>query len=106
VSGDSGRGVAARRQVPETLNVSELAAAVGIHPVHLGVEFRKRFGVTTGEYVRALRIEHARPLLQKSDLSIAEIAASCGFCDQSHFARTFKAFTGSTPVEYRLRSKP
>ena len=66
-------------------SLAELAAIGGVHPVHLSREFRKRFRVTIGEYVRKRRIEHASGLLSNSATPMAEIASTCGFSDQSHF---------------------
>src|SRR5204863_7511828 len=43
----------------ETLKLTQIAAEVGIHPVYLAAAFRQKFGVTIGEFVRQLRIEHA-----------------------------------------------
>ncbi len=82
------------------------AQAVGIHPVHLAREFRRRFGCTVGEYVRRLRIDYARRQLAASDVPLAEVAAVAGFFDQSHFTRTFKRLTGMTPAQLRSLFRP
>jgi len=88
----------------ETLSLAELAESVGVHPVHLAREFRKRFGCSTGDYARRLRIEQACAALTTSDAPITEIALSAGFYDQSHFSNTFKKITGMTPVAWRAAS--
>jgi AraC family transcriptional regulator len=54
-----------------------------------------------GEYVREMRLEFAARALDDREQSIGQIALSAGFADHSHFARTFKAYTGVTPSEYR-----
>ena len=86
---------------PETLQLTEIAAAVGIHPVYLATAFREKFGVTIGEFVRKLRIEHACDELKKGDLPLVAIALQAGFVDQSHFSRQFKLYVGTTPAKYR-----
>jgi AraC family transcriptional regulator len=86
---------------PETLTHELLASAVGVHPVHLASEFRKHFKSTIGEYVRRLRIEHASRQLATSDASLAEIAVTSGFADQSHFCKVFKRLAGMTPTQFR-----
>jgi AraC family transcriptional regulator len=85
----------------EPPSLSELAESVGVHPVHLAREFRKRFGCATGDYVRRLRIEQACAALTASDAPITEIALAAGFYDQSHFSNTFKKITGMTPAAWR-----
>jgi AraC family transcriptional regulator len=85
----------------EPPSLAELAESVGIHPVHLAREFRKRFGCATGDYVRRLRIEQACAALTTSEAPITEIALAAGFYDQSHFSNTFKKITGMTPAAWR-----
>jgi AraC family transcriptional regulator len=85
----------------ETFVLSEIAEAVGVHPVHLTRVFRRRFGCTVGEYVRQLRVDFACRELSNSRKPLAEIATTAGFCDQAHLSRTLKRFTGMTPAEFR-----
>ncbi|QQS41025.1 MAG: AraC family transcriptional regulator [Acidobacteriota bacterium] len=87
------------------LTLSGIAEEVGVHPSHLARVFRKEFGLTIGEYVRALRLKASAEQLSDSDKPLSRIAAECGFSDQSHFCRTFKKATGLTPLEYRRSSK-
>ena len=85
----------------ETLKLTQIAAEVGVHPVYLATAFRRKFGVTVGEFVRRLRIEHACAELKKKDLPLSAIALQAGFADQSHFSKVFKSYVGMTPREYR-----
>jgi AraC family transcriptional regulator len=87
----------------ESLTLSDVASAVGIHPAHLARTFRKRYGCTLGEYVRRLRIERASRDLATSRAPVAEVGAAAGFYDQSHFAKVFRRQMGMTPAEYRAR---
>ena len=86
---------------PDALPLTEIAAAVGVHPVYLATAFREKFGITIGEFVRKLRIENACDELVKGDLPLATIALQAGFVDQSHFSKTFKSYVGTTPARYR-----
>jgi AraC-like DNA-binding protein len=79
----------------------EIAAKVGVHPVHLARQFRKYFGSSVKEYVRKLRVDFACQQLLASDAPPAQIASAAGFADQSHFSRTFKRVHGMTPGRYR-----
>jgi AraC family transcriptional regulator len=85
----------------EPLSLSQQAACVGVHPVHLAREFRRFYHCTIGDYIRQLRIKFACEKLVQSDLPLSEIALASGFFDQSHFTRTFKQLTGKTPQAYR-----
>jgi AraC family transcriptional regulator len=72
----------------------------------LAQTFHKAYQCTVGEYVRKLRIDYACHELATSTKPIVEIALAAGFCDQSHFTRTFKRSIGAAPSQYRdsLRS--
>ena len=85
----------------ESLTLAEIAAEVGVHPVHLARTFREHTGCTIGERLRQLRVEFACREISTSDVSFAEIAATSGFADQSHFSRTLKRHTGMTPAQFR-----
>lgn len=88
-------------RLSETLALADLAAEVGVHPVHLARAWRKRFNCTVGDFVRQLRVEMACAEIAGSDAPLCEIALAAGFYDQSHFCNTFKRFTGMTPAAYR-----
>ena len=52
------------------------------------------------------RIDYACKLLEQTSQSVSDIAAACGYADQSAFSRQFKMATYITPVQYRLTHKP
>jgi AraC family transcriptional regulator len=82
-------------------SLSELAAAVGVHPVTLARGFRKTYGCSAGTYLRRLRIARAAQRLSETDHSLAEIALEAGFADQSHFSNVFRRETGVSPSAFR-----
>ena len=88
-------------QFRERHTLGELAAAAGVHPSHLAREFRVRYGVSIGEYVRRVRCDWAASRLLSTNESISEIAASAGYSDQSHFTRQCVRFLGVGPARYR-----
>ena len=65
--------------------------------------FRKDFGVTPSVYHILVRIRKAKAMML-TGRSLIETAFDCGFCDQSHFNRTFKKYTGLTPEEFRNKT--
>lgn len=78
-----------------------LAEEVRVHPVHLSREFPKHFNCHLGEYLRLVKVQRAMGLLGERERLLTDIAFECGFADQSHFIRSFRAYYGMTPLEYR-----
>lgn len=85
----------------ENLTLTDVAQHVGVHPVHLAQTFHKTYQCTVGDYVRKLRIDYACHELATSVKPIVDIALAAGFCDQSHFTRTFRRLLGAAPSQYR-----
>lgn len=83
----------------QDVKLIELAALAQMSPYHFLRLFKQSMGVTPHQYILQRRIEKAKCLLQRGELSIAEVAASVGFCDQSHFTRYFKRIVGVTPKQ-------
>lgn len=61
---------------------------------------RAHYGISPHDLEQNLKIERAKQRLADG-MSVADTAADCGFCDQSHFVRSFKLYTGLTPTEFR-----
>ncbi|MEO8727246.1 MAG: AraC family transcriptional regulator [Acidobacteriaceae bacterium] len=90
-----------RAELGRPLTLEEIATKIGVHPVYLSRIFRHSFRQTLGEYLNSLRAESAREHLAFSREPLSGIAALCGFADQSHFTRTFRKITGTTPGTFR-----
>ncbi len=88
----------------EAWSLHDLAGQAGVHPVHLCRGFREHFHCTLGQYIRSLRLLRARQLIAGRSASLAEIAAMCGFADQSHLQREFKKVVGVSPALFRRNS--
>ena len=63
--------------------------------------FKKVTGTTSAAYISELRIKKSLPLIENTDLGMAEIAEKVGFDDPNYFSRVFRSVTGITPSEYR-----
>ncbi len=85
----------------ERITLDELADVAGVSPKYLCRTFEALTGETPIAYVTALRVESAMRMLRETDRSLPDIAMSCGFGDQSYFAKQFKRATGMTPGGYR-----
>jgi AraC family transcriptional regulator len=94
-----------RERLHDRLGLGELAEAVGVNPAQLARAFRLHYGLSVGEYGRRLRLAWAVKELARDDSTLAEIAASAGFADQSHFTRAFKQHVGCTPGRYREQTR-
>lgn len=90
------------RRFSEKIGLAGVAAEVGVHPTHFARAFRKRYGLSVGEHVRALRLQWARQEIARGT-ALAAVAAQAGFTDQSHFTKAFAKAAGVTPSEYRRR---
>ena len=89
-------------QFSESLTLSVVACAVGVHPVHLAHSFRRYYRFSVGEYLRVRRVEFAARQISGSTDTLVDIALSAGFANQAHFSRIFKQITGLSPAQYRV----
>jgi transcriptional regulator GlxA family with amidase domain len=85
----------------ETIDLAELAAIAGLSVFHFARQFKQSAGITPHHYLVERRVERAREMLARTDLSLSEIAIATGFSDQSHFARHFRQMLGMTPGQFR-----
>lgn len=82
-------------------SVKELAASAGLSVYQLDRRMKRLFGLSTGQWLLKLRIEHACRQLVETEQPIAGVALDCGYADQSAFTRQFRRTTGYTPSEFR-----
>lgn len=89
----------------EPTTLSELAADCHISSSHLSHLFKRVTGYAPMVYLMACRLSAAKSELCHSRRSIRDIAARCGFTDESNFCRTFRQSTGMTPTEFRRANR-
>ena len=63
--------------------------------------FKEHFHITLSQYVTYLRLEHAKQMLQETDISVREVAMQSGYQNISYFIRSFKKTYGVSPLKYR-----
>lgn len=85
----------------EDITVNEVAKSLQVNSYTLLRNFKDEVGITPHTFRLNARIEQAKKLLS-AKIDISEVAQECGFFDQSHFHRNFKAITTVTPREYQL----
>jgi AraC family transcriptional regulator len=81
--------------------LSRLALECGLSVRHFTRGFRQSVGMPPHRYLLKRRIERARDLLRDPDLTLLEVALACGFSDQSHFSRLFRASMHMSPGAWR-----
>jgi AraC family transcriptional regulator len=81
----------------QQLTLAELSFVAHMSPSHFARTFKHVTGVTPHQYVLNARLERAKSLLLRGNVSISEVAHKLGFFDQSHFTRSFKRLVGITP---------
>jgi len=91
-----------REDVRGELSLAEFAQSVNLSVWRLCHIFKTDVGMPPMRYLRGLRMERAKDLLESSFLSVKEIAYRVGLNDESHFVRDFKSTYGSSPALYRL----
>lgn len=94
-----------REDVRGELSLAELAQSVNLSVWRLSHIFKSDVGMPPIRYLRQLRMERAKNLLESSFLSVKEIAFQVGLNDESHFVRDFKSTYGFSPALYRSHFK-
>jgi len=84
------------------LSVTDFAKAVNLSPWRLSHLFKSETNVAPLQYLRTLRMELAKRLLETTFLSVKQVMIEVGLRDESHFARDFRTTYGVSPTRYRL----
>ncbi|MFV0507120.1 MAG: helix-turn-helix domain-containing protein [Bacteroidales bacterium] len=87
----------------ENLENSQLANIAAMSTNAFIRLFTQETGLSPQRYVKEKRIDKACILLHHSNMTIDEIAFSCGFADRYHFSRIFKQITNQSPAKYKKR---
>lgn len=90
-----------REHACDPCSVWDVLDAVPVNRRWLERQFLSKLGRTPHDEIRRVRIENAQRLLPQMDLSLAQIAARCGFDEIKGFYMAFRAITGTTPAAYR-----
>jgi AraC family transcriptional regulator len=81
--------------------VQDLAQVVGLTPNRFAQAYTQRTGQAPHQFVLECRLKRAQDLLRHSRLSLAEVAARCGFASQQHLTHTMRKKMGITPARLR-----
>ncbi|WP_340562035.1 helix-turn-helix transcriptional regulator [Streptomyces sp. GSL17-111] len=91
------------RDYAEPLDVPALARVALMSPGHFSRSFRAAFGETPYSYLMTRRIERAKALLRRGDLSVTDVCCAVGCTSLGSFSSRFTELVGETPSAYRAR---
>jgi len=85
-----------------TFGVEQLADTLEISRVQLYRKIKAVMGISISDYIQSIKLDHAKKLLETTDLSISDVAYSAGFSSPNYFSTSFKGKFGKTPKSFRL----
>lgn len=85
------------------LSVVMLASEMGLSRTQVHRKMTEITGISTGDYIRNIRLNHAAKLLKEKKMDISQIAYAVGYSNQAHFSTSFKKHFGVSPTEYIQR---
>ena len=91
------------RDYAEPLDVPALARAALMSPAHFSRQFRAAYGETPYSYLMTRRIERAKALLRRADMSVTDVCMAVGCTSLGSFSSRFTELVGETPTAYRAR---
>ena len=90
-----------QERLADVWRAEDFAALAHLSPSRFAHVFREAVGMAPGQYLRQLRMERARQLLDDTTCPVAAVMRSVGYRDASHFSRDFRRRFGVGPREYR-----
>ncbi len=91
------------REYAQPLVVATLARTALMSPAHFSRQFSATYGETPYAYLMTRRIERAKALLRRGDLSVTEVCLEVGCTSLGSFSARFTELVGETPTAYRAR---
>lgn len=85
----------------EHIELEQVADYVGLSPSYFSTLFRQTVGASFRDHLNRIRVEESKRLLLDPKITLADIAISMGFPDQSYYCKVFKKIVGVTPGKYR-----
>ena len=91
------------REYARPLDVPALARAALMSPAHFSRQFRAAYGETPYSYLMTRRIERAKALLRRGDMSVTDVCMAVGCTSLGSFSTRFTELVGESPSAYRAR---
>ena len=87
----------------EKISLKEFSEQFHLSEKYISRYFKEHFHITLSQYVTYLRLEHAKQLLQDTDIPVTDVAMQSGYQNVSYFIRSFKKTYGVSPLKYRKK---
>ena len=87
----------------ENFGIAELCELLNISRTQLHRRLKKLTGLSTSHYIRSLRLEMAKNLLETTNYNISEVAFKVGFSSASYFSKVFKSQYGHAPRDHTMK---
>ena len=91
------------RLTDEDFNVEVLVDAVGLSRAQFHRRMKDMTGLSPAEFIRNLRMQQAAKLLEKGDVSVAQVTYAIGMSNPNHFTAAFRKYFGVSPTEYMAK---
>ena len=91
------------REYSRPLDVAAVARSALMSPAHFSRQFRAAYGETPHAYLMTRRVERAKSLLRRGDMSVTEVCIAIGCSSLGSFSARFTELVGETPTAYRAR---
>lgn len=93
------------RNISERLSIQYISKSINVSKTTLYKIFRENYSCTPSEYINERRVDVAKQLLRKTDLSMEEVSRRVGFSSAAYFTKTFKKYTDTSPLKFKKTAK-
>jgi AraC family transcriptional regulator len=90
-----------REEYRNSLTLASVAKGAGVSREHLARAFRFHFGMSPSSFVQSAMLHDACQQITETEIPLAEVAAQCGYADQSHMCRWVSRKKGVSPISLR-----
>ena len=94
-----------REHYAEDISIAGLAEMENYNPSYFAALFKQEVGYIPSDYIRMVRMEKAKEILQTTRYRIIDVAMQVGYTNASSFTRMFRETTGMTPNQFRRLQK-
>lgn len=92
------------RHISEKIQIKNIASSLGYADYYLTSKFKKDTGINLRDYICQKKVEHAKLLLNGTQLSVQQISEQLNFSSVSYFCVVFQKFAGMTPGDFRTQT--
>ena len=86
----------------DMIALEQLARIHGVSPFHLSRTVSHEFGISVSDMLTTMRMDRAKEMLRRKELSVKEIAGRVGYSNGNYFSKVFRRVCGLSPSEYRV----